>query len=194
MHRDRRARLSGTLESWSSGVLFDNVIIRGNALRFLDRGAEDQGAGWTTANSILWNCESTELQVQSPPGALNQEFGCKGLVVEDSLAYDPRRMPYTDARTMPYRDFFRRYATAPRSLFAAQLTERKGRIPESDASEGLNTSTDGIRELSDEDVPKAPLPPSVHPLAVKDAHFVIDGEDAWRESRDWTWFLGEMAP
>jgi hypothetical protein len=186
---------SGTLESWASGILYDNVVIRGNALRLSNRGANDQGAGWTAANSILWNCESTEIQVQSPPGALNQEFGCKGLVVDDSLAYSPRYMPFTDPHSMPYRDFFKGYTTTPRSLYDAQLAERKGAaaISRIDPST-ITASSDGARELGDTDLPAQPAKVETHPLKIDRARFVIDGEDAWHEARDWSWYLGQMAP
>ena len=109
---------SGPLESWASGVLYDNVIIRGNAIRLTNRGIAGQGAGWTAANSVLWNSEATDIEVQSPPGATNQAYGCKGLVTGDGVVWDPR--------TMPYRDFYRGMPVQPRSLYLAQLTERLG--------------------------------------------------------------------
>jgi hypothetical protein len=186
---------SGTSESWASGILYDNVVVRGNALRLSNRGASDQGAGWTAANSILWNCESTELQVQSPPGALNQEFGCKDLVVDDSLVYNPRSMPYTDPHSMPYRDFFKGYATTPHSLYYAQLAERKGAAALSRIEVStIAASGDGARELADADLPAQPADVVNHPLKVERARFVIDGEEAWTEAKDWTWYLGQMAP
>jgi hypothetical protein len=176
---------SGPLESWASGVLYDNVIVRGNALRFLNRGADGQGAGWTTANSVLWNCEATEIQVQSPVGAPNQAYFCKGLVVDDRLAYDPRYMPYPG--------FVRSYSPLPLSLYVAQLTERKGAsavgrldrstIPVSDA---------GVRILSPADVPKPVETAAVHPLKVEGGWFTIDGRRAWTGRTDWSWFLGQM--
>ncbi len=109
---------SGPLESWASGILYDNVFIRGNALRFNNREANGQGAGWTAANSVFWNCESTDLQVQSPPGAQNFAFGCKGIIVDDSLNFDPR--------LMPLHDFVGSGARKPDSLYLQQLADRKG--------------------------------------------------------------------
>ena len=67
---DEALDFSGGLESWASGVLFDNVIVRGNAIRFVNRETGAQGAGWTVANSVIWNAEATEVEVQVPPGAL----------------------------------------------------------------------------------------------------------------------------
>jgi len=186
---------SGTTESWASGVLFDNVIIRGNALRLLDLGARGQGAGWTAANCVLWNCESTEIQVQSPPGAVNQEFGCRGVVVDDSLRYDPRRMPYTDPQAMPFRAFFRAYETRPHSLFEAQLADRGG----ADAVRRLGPTTvdaspGASRPLAEADVPPPAAPAPVHRLTVTAGRFTIDGAPAWTAVQGWQWFMGQMPP
>ena len=61
---------SGPLGSWASGVLYDNVVVRGNAVRLLNRGVDDQGAGWAAANSIVWNAEATDIEVHSSAGRL----------------------------------------------------------------------------------------------------------------------------
>jgi len=109
---------SGPLESWASGVLYDSVIIRGNGIRLTNRGIADQGQGWAAASSVLWNCEGTDIEVQSPPGAINQAYGCKGMVTGDGTVWDPR--------SMPYRDFYRGGPVEPASLYLTQLAERLG--------------------------------------------------------------------
>jgi hypothetical protein len=176
---------SGPLESWASGVLYENVIIRGNALRFLNRGADGQGAGWTTANSVLWNCEATEIQVQSPKGAPNQAYFCKGLVVDDRLIYDPQSMPYPG--------FVRSYSPLPLSLYRAQLAERKGAAAVNRLERSaISVSGAGARALAVADVPPPVRPVAVHPLRVEGGWFVIDGRRAWTGRTDWSWFLGQM--
>jgi hypothetical protein len=66
-HRD-----SGGFESWASGTLYDNVRIQGAALALVNLGEAMQGAGWTAANSVAWNCSATGgVQAESPPGAVN---------------------------------------------------------------------------------------------------------------------------
>ncbi len=176
---------SGPVESWASGVLYDNVIIRGNALRFLNRGAAGQGAGWTAANSLLWNCESTEIQIQSPPGAPNQAYGSKGLIVDDSLAYD--------ARTMPFQGFVKGSAAKPESLYLAQLAERRG--PEAPAR--LARATIAIAPppaVSPSLHPSvAPSPrPTPQPLRLANAQFLIGDQRAFTGSTGWSWYLGQM--
>lgn len=176
----------GPGESWASGVLYDNVIVRGNALRFLNRGEAQQGAGWTTANSVLWNCESTELQVQSAPGALNQAYGCKGLIVDDALSYDPARMPY--------RDFVRGSATKPESLYLAQLAERRGAAaPDQLARVAIAPGAENARVLAPAEMPpgRAGEKP-LHPLRVANAQFTIDGQRAWSATTGYSWYLGQF--
>ena len=176
---------SGPSESWASGVLYDNVIIRGNALRFLNRGAAGQGAGWTTANSLLWNCESTEIQIQSPPGAPNQAYGSKGFIVDDSLIYD--------ARTMPFQSFVKGSAAKPESLYLAQLAERRGPdAPARLARAAISLSAAGARALAASDVPAPAARPPKHPLRVENAQFTIDGQRAFTSAANWSWYLGQM--
>jgi hypothetical protein len=62
---------SGPFESWASGVLYERVAIDGADLRLSDDGSRSQGAGWTAANSVVWNCEAREIVVRGPEGAGN---------------------------------------------------------------------------------------------------------------------------
>ncbi len=180
---------SGTSESWASGVLYDNVIIRGDALRLLNRQATGQGAGWTAANSIIWNCEATELQVHSAPGAVNHVVGSKGLITEDSLKYDPR--------WMPLQSLVKGSAQQPTSLYLAQLAERVGAdAPAKLARATLPVAADGARALSAREVDAwivAKNPPrEKHPLKLENAQFTIDGQRAWTGATSYSWYLGVL--
>lgn len=66
---------SGAVDSWASGVLFDNMDIDGQALSFKNRGQDGQGAGWTAANSVLWQCSAGLIENFQPPTAQNWAFG-----------------------------------------------------------------------------------------------------------------------
>lgn len=66
---------SGAIDSWASGVLFDVVNVDGNALRFGNRGQDANGAGWTAANSVFWNCSAAKIDCYQPPTAQNWAFG-----------------------------------------------------------------------------------------------------------------------
>jgi hypothetical protein len=67
---------SGPIDSWATGVLFDNVRIDGNAISLCDRRFQAQGAGWSSANSMLWQCNASLIRNFSPPGATNWAIGC----------------------------------------------------------------------------------------------------------------------
>ncbi len=66
---------SGTIDSWASGVLFDIVNIDGQAIRFGNRGMEAQGAGWSAANSMIWQSSASLVECSAPPTAINWAYG-----------------------------------------------------------------------------------------------------------------------
>lgn len=66
---------SGAYDSWASGVLFDIVNIDGQALSYLNRGQDGQGAGWSAANSVFWQCSAARVDNYQPPTAQNWAFG-----------------------------------------------------------------------------------------------------------------------
>ena len=66
---------SGTIDSWASGVLFDIVNVDGNALSYANRGQDGQGAGWSAANSVFWQCAASRVDNFAPPTAQNWAFG-----------------------------------------------------------------------------------------------------------------------
>jgi hypothetical protein len=185
---------SGPLESWASGVLYDNVVVRGHALRLGDRGVAGQGSGWAAANSVLWNCEATDVDVHNPPGAFNRAYGCKGVASGDGFVHE--------ARAVPYRDFYRGLAVEPRSLYLAQLAERLG--PESlSALDAPGPSLDraGARMLTADDLAaferreaERRAQPSAGPLRRDGASFTIDGTRAWSARRSYSWFQAQMSP
>lgn len=99
---------SGPIESWASGVLYDNVIIDGNALTLGYRAGNNAGIGWAAANSVLWNCSASVIRCWNPPGATNWSFGSWASFEGDGVWRSSN-------------DFIK-----PDSLFAAQLDARLG--------------------------------------------------------------------
>ncbi|HEY7089706.1 MAG TPA: DUF6298 domain-containing protein [Tepidisphaeraceae bacterium] len=69
---------SGPIDSWASGVLYDCVRMDGNGISLMNRGHQFQFAGWSAANSMLWQCNAPLLTCQSPPTAINWAIGCWG--------------------------------------------------------------------------------------------------------------------
>ncbi|MDB6165822.1 MAG: hypothetical protein JWQ83_962 [Lacunisphaera sp.] len=182
---------SGPVESWASGVLYDSVIIRGNALRLINAGVDDGGSGWTAANSLLWNCEATDIQVQSPPGALNRAYGCRGDVTDDWIP--------AGAGESALRDIGRGGPIRPASLYLAQLAGRRGTDAAQPGRVTLSPSAAGARALTRDEAnafvaaetARKPSRPS-HPLRVENAKFTIDGQPAWTATTNYSWFQGQM--
>ena len=60
---------SGAFESWASGVLYENMRVHGSGIRLTNDSARAQGAGWTAANSVVWNCQADSIDAKGPEGA-----------------------------------------------------------------------------------------------------------------------------
>lgn len=99
---------SGAIDSWSSGVLFDIVYVERQSLKFCNLGQDAQGAGWTTANSVFWQCTASRIDCYKPPTAQNWAFGSWAEFSGDG--YWNGSNDNID----------------PRSLYYAQLAERLG--------------------------------------------------------------------
>lgn len=99
---------SGAIESWASGTLFDNVRIDGGGLSLKNRGADGEGAGWSAANSVLWQCTASKISCENPPAAQNWAFGCWGEFEGNGV--------WREANS----------SVRPASLFVAQVADRLG--------------------------------------------------------------------
>ncbi|QXU44073.1 pectate lyase [Pedobacter sp. D749] len=99
---------SGAIDSWASGVLFDIVNIDGQALSYLNRGQDGQGAGWSAANSVFWQCSAARVDNFQPPTAQNWAFGTWAQFAGNG---------YWDMSNEQIQ---------PRSLYCAQLKDRLG--------------------------------------------------------------------
>lgn len=68
---------SGSVGSWATGLLFDNVNIDGHDIRFTNLRIEKFGAGWNTANSMAYQCSAAGIVCDSvSPRANNYAYGC----------------------------------------------------------------------------------------------------------------------
>lgn len=101
---------SGPIEDWASAVLYDNVVIDGQALVLSHRGLHGERYAWSAANCVLWNCHAARIEFLAPPTAGGWAFGswaeCFG-----------------NATWEANNEF-----VSPRSLYQAQLTERLGEL------------------------------------------------------------------
>ena len=100
---------SGAISSWAPGILFDVVNIDGNYIVFKNWELEKFGAGWSTANSTMWQSTAAGLFCYSPD-SLNRNIshGCWGQIQGNG--------EYTEMNEH----------VNPYSLFASQLEKRLG--------------------------------------------------------------------
>ena len=100
---------SGAISSWAPGILFDIVNIDGNDIVFKNWELQKFGAGWSTANSTMWQSTASGLFCYSPD-SLNRNIshGCWGQIQGNG---DYSEM---NEHVKPY------------SLFASQLEKRLG--------------------------------------------------------------------
>ena len=66
---------SGSLGSWASGVLFDNVAIDGAGIEWGNRWSQPLNCAWSSANCMTWNCLAATLRLDVPPTAHNWAVG-----------------------------------------------------------------------------------------------------------------------
>lgn len=57
---------SGSVGAWAAGLLFDIVNIDGHDIHFGNLEHFNAGAGWNTANSMLWQCTGATIWCYSP--------------------------------------------------------------------------------------------------------------------------------
>jgi len=100
--------ISGAIDSWASGILFDVVNIDAQTLSYADREQDGQGAGWCAANSLFWNCTAARINCYRPPGAQNWSYGSWAQFGGDGYWNESNA------------------TLQPRSFFYAQLTDRLG--------------------------------------------------------------------
>lgn len=103
---------SGAIGSWATGVLFEVSYVNGHALSYNNREQNGRGAGWTAANSVIWETSASKIENYSPPTAQNWAFGTWGGI----MAGDGH---WKDVNGH----------ISPRSLFYAQLGNRFEKLP-----------------------------------------------------------------
>ncbi|WP_233268851.1 DUF6298 domain-containing protein [Mucilaginibacter lacusdianchii] len=110
---------SGGIDSWASGVLFDVVYVDGQALSYMNRGQDGQGAGWNAANSAFWNCSAARVDCYQPPTAQNWAFGTwaqfagNGYWGESNNSINPRSLYYAQLAERLNKDVKQQAAILP---------------------------------------------------------------------------------
>lgn len=157
---------SGTFESWASGVLYERVRVGGAALRLAEDAKRSQGAGWTAANSVVWNCEASALEARGPEGAPNVLKRSPEPLYETQLSrrLGDGALREWAAREAPARGEPQRGVPEFRPAGAASKSPRRGRV--------------------------GPL----QPLDIVNGRFVIGGRAVWGGMLNGAWWKGQVSP
>ncbi len=75
---------SGPHQRWSSGTLYDQITVNGNAINARNRETFGTRHGWSGANIVVWNSDADSYRIQNPPTAQNWLIGSTGTIVEDT--------------------------------------------------------------------------------------------------------------
>ncbi|KDN56517.1 DUF6298 domain-containing protein [Flavobacterium seoulense] len=102
---------SGSIGSWATGILFDVVLIDGNAISFKNKEQDARGLGWNVANSVIWESSASKIENYSPPTAQNWAFGVWAQWAGNGHWADVNNH------------------ISPRSLYYALLEQRLGKLP-----------------------------------------------------------------
>jgi hypothetical protein len=169
---------SGPVESWSSGVLYDNVSVDGAGLALTNRETDGQGVGWAAANCVLWQCSASVVTCRNPPGARNWAIGCWGIFFGDGCWQATNEL------------------VKPDSLYRAQLVERLGAKAADALEPGPIPTQPGdaqpVGEFWAGPEPESPEP--VKPLALRNGWLTVDGELLAGGRVGTTWWRGSVLP
>lgn len=186
---------SGGIDSWAAGVLFDVVNVDGQAISYLNRGQDGQGAGWNVANGVLWNCSAARIDCYKPPTANNwslgswSQFAGNGYWGESNNSIQPRSLYYgqlkqrlgasVDARVqvMPMES---EASSSPTVAVAQQLTKQaiapaktlSDFIDEAAARQPLTIAANGAKTIGAVGIKALPAPVYSAPLQVENGKLV----------------------
>jgi hypothetical protein len=169
---------SGAIQSWASGTLFDRLRIDGGGLSLMNRGGDEEGAGWSAANSVLWNCIAAKISCEDPPGAQNWAFGSWGEFAGNGVWRGSNE------------------SVRPESLFAAQLADRLGNKMEKQLSSPAPISIETGNAKSIDEIPGAELKTqnSKLKISVTNGWLVCDGKLLTGATMGINWWRGNMRP
>lgn len=169
---------SGAIESWASGTLFDNVRVDGNRLDLMNRGGDDAGAGWSAANSVLWNCTAAKIACENPPGAQNWAFGSWGEFAGNGVWHHSNE------------------SVRPESLFAAQVADRLGNAAASQllSNAKISTGPQNGKPVDEIAGPQFKVRNSEFKISVTNGWLVCGGKLLIGGVQPINWWKGNMNP
>ena len=105
---------SGPHQRWSTGTLYDQITVQGDAINARNRETLGTRHGWSGANIVVWNSQADSFIIQNPPTAQNWLIGSTGTIIEDT-EFGPQPSGNYDSHGTPI-------AEIP-SLYEAQVAD-----------------------------------------------------------------------
>jgi hypothetical protein len=134
-------------QRWSTGMLVDNCHVPDGGIDFMNRGTMGSGHGWTMGWAVAWNCTAKTYIIQNPPSVANWAIGCIGERVQTARPFDA-------APLLAEGNFDSHgVAVAPRSLYLAQLVDRRG----PDAMHNMGYGANDAAGLADSTLQRLPV-------------------------------------
>ncbi|WP_110054874.1 DUF6298 domain-containing protein [Chitinophaga sp. S165] len=205
---------SGAIDSWASGLLLDNVTVNGQALGFPNRGQDGQGAGWTAANSMLWQCAAARIDCPRPPGANNWSFGAWAQFTGDGEWYSSNE--YVQPHSLYYAQLAARLgeeaaaranllpdlgdaSSSPSAAVAAELSRQAMQpattlyewIKQASQREPIPVDAAGVRIQEEVSQPKAS---AVTGMKIMNGWLVNNGAVMTGDKREVSWWRGNIRP
>jgi hypothetical protein len=208
---------SGGLDSWASGVLFDMVTVNGQALSFINRGQDGNGAGWNAANCVFWNCSASRIDCYQPPTAQNWSFGSwaqfsgDGYWGESNNTIDPRSLYYEQLKERLKEDISSRVqlllfesdaTSSPTPAQAAALTAMSVNpqptvqefIDKADKRQPIPVTATGAKTVDDIPVRSLPFVPRAAEMHIQNG-WVVRGNAVLTGTRtESPWWNGSARP
>jgi hypothetical protein len=212
---------SGTIDSWASGVLFDVVNVDGNALRFANLEQDAQGAGWSAANSVFWQCTAARIDCYKPPTANNwsygswAQFGGDGYWESSNEQIKPRSLYYAQLSNRLGNDVLKHAyllpfdgeaSSSPPVSVAMVLTEKAKQplllltqwIDDASKRQPIQTNANGVKTIDELKLP-SPIGEGLGmrraaPLQIKNGWLVRGNEVVVGKRSEVPWWTGGVLP
>lgn len=208
---------SGTIDSWASGVLFDIVNVDGNALRFANREQDGEGAGWSAANSVFWQCTAARIDCYKPPTANNwsygswAQFGGDGYWESSNEHIHPNSLYYAQLANRLGNDVLNHAyllpaeteaSSSPPVHVAMELTEKAKQpvllltqwIDEASKRQPISTNSNGAKTIDQIGVEKIAPVKFAAPLQINNGWLVRGNEVVIGKRSEVPWWTGSVLP
>jgi len=208
---------SGSIDSWASGILFDIANIDAQSLSYKNLEQDDQGAGWNTANSMVWNCTAAHIDCYQAPTAQNwsygswAQFGGDGYWESSNSTVGPRSFYYAQLANRLNKDVSKQaqilyITTEPSSsptveeaaalLAAARrpATTMANWIDGAPQRNAISIAANGVKTIDQIGLSKITAPSLAPKMAVKNGWLVRGDEVISGRHYETPWWNGNVKP